>query len=246
MTLRMTLAAALCLALVACLAAMPVGMGALAAARVERNKSLWVDLSKMTIAVGQTQPVKLTWTSKKGQLFYEWDDASVINFKKSGVWDGDTTTLYVTGLAPGKTTITITNSVDDDRATIVVTVVDEGRQQDVSELLGLSVKSANLRLDDRLKAVSGGYSNGYFHVALNEFKRVRDITVYASAKRYTLFSIYPGMNFNSAAAQLKRLGWKQVKKRGGSVYYLNEDHLCRAVCLEKKSGKVVSVRYYVP
>ena len=50
----------------------------------------------------------------------------------------------------------------------------------------------------------------------------------------------------TAAAQLKKLGWKQAKKRGTSVYYLNEEYLCRAICLDKSGSMVASVRYYVP
>lgn len=238
--------AALCLALIACVATMPVGAFAQAAFRVERNTTLWVDTPKLTLSVGETKTVKLNWTSKSGQLFYNWDDAAVIEFKKSGVWDGDTTTLSIKGIAKGKTTITITNSVNSDKATIAVTVTDGERQQDIDEILGLSVKSANARMDDKLKAVAGGFSNGYVHVALNDFKRIREISLASFTSRYTLFSVYPGMKFTNAAAQLKKLGWKQAKKLGTSTYYLNENYLCRAVCLEKSAGTVAVVRYYVP
>lgn len=238
--------AALCLALIACVAVVPVCALARTAVVVERNESLWVDISKLTLSVGETKTVKLTWKSKSGQLYYNWDNAAVIEFKKSGEWDGDTTNLYIKGLAEGKCKITISNSANDDKAVIEVTVIDEGRQQDVAGILGLSVKNANKRLSDKLKSVTGGYSNGYFRVAVNDFSRIRDISITSFGKRYTLFSVYPGMKFKTAAAQLKKLGWKQAKKLGTSVYYLNEEYLCRAICLDKSGSMVASVRYYVP
>lgn len=246
MKLYRKLIAALCLALIACVAVLPVCALAQTAVTVERNTTLWVDISKLTLRVGETKAVKLTWKSKSGQLYYSWDNAAVIDFKKSGVWDGDTTTLYIKGLAEGQTTVRITNSVNSDMATIDVTVIDEDRQQEVADILGLTVKSANVRLSDKLKAVTGGYSNGYVRAVVNDLDRIRDITLTSFSKRYTLFTVYPGMKFKTAAAQLKKLGWKQAKKRGTSVYYLNEEYLCRAICLDKSGSVVAGVRYYVP
>ena len=246
MKLKMKLVAALCVMLIACACVLPACAFARTAVKADRDSTLWVDISKMTLSICEKKDVRLTWKSTTGTLHYSWDNASVIEFKKSGIWEGNTTTLTIKGIGVGRATITISNSENADTASIEVTVVDETEQNDVSAILGLSVKGANARLSDKLKAVSGGYSNGYFRVALNSFKRIREITLTAFGRSYTLFAVYPGMKFSDAAAKLKKAGWKQVKKMGTSVYYLNDEYLCRAICLEKSGDKVAVARYYVP
>ena len=241
--MKRKLLAVLCMALIACMA-LPLGLGALA----EANSTLYVDQPALTLKVGQTKTVKLTWTGTSGQLYYAWDNAAVIKFEKSPDWVGQTKELYITGLAAGTAIVTITCSSSSDVATIKVTVQgeEEERQQDVRELLGMSVKNANKRLEHKLKKIGGAYANGYFSAKLNAFKRISDITVTSGNGRYSLFSIYPGMRFTQAASHLKKLGWKKVKRTGGSYFYLNDTYPCHAVCLEKKSSKVSTVRYYVP
>lgn len=242
------LIAALSLALMLCVAlAGALPMGANLAARAEANAStLSVDRSKLTLNVGETQTVLLTWTSTTGQLYYSWDNSAVIKFEKSGQWTGQTTKLFVTGLAAGKAKITITNSLNTDKATINVTVKGDDVQQDMRDLLGITVKNANKRLEDKLRAVSGAYSNGYFSARTNALGRLNDINITAGDGKYTLFAVYPGLSFKKAAAQLKKLGWKQVKKQSDTYFYLNDDYLCRAVSLVKKGANVAAVRYFVP
>ena len=84
--------------------------------------ALHVDTTPITIRVGQTVP-KAVSLDGEGSVTFEIEDEDIVGCTWSRVWiDGRDTTLYVTGLEPGVTTVYVTNSITDIYYWFVVTV----------------------------------------------------------------------------------------------------------------------------
>lgn len=235
--------ALLCLVLVACMA-LPVAAPAALA-----EPALTADKTEVKLNKGEQTTVTLTFPHN-GSFNCKWDNAIVANCVMSKVWNGYKTTMIIEGLAAGTTTVTLTNTVDDIPLIIHVTVVEKKGKQEIRTLMGKTVKQANKELANALKYAKKRYDNGSFRVTRNSLKRIKNITLYAGKGKYRLFSVYPGMKASSAAAKLKKQGWKagrKSKKNGvTTVIYLNDTDPAHAIKLSQKSSKVTQVIYYVP
>ena len=235
--------AMLCLVLMVCVA-LPVAAPAALA-----EPALTADKTEIKLNKGEQTTVTLTFPHSGG-FSCAWDNKIVANCVMTKVWDGYKTTMIVEGLSVGKTTVTFTNTVDDTKLIIHVTVVEKNGKQEIRPLMGKTVKQANKEVANALKRSGKSYDNGYFKVARNTLKRIKSITLYAGKGKYRLFSVYPGMKATSAAAKLKKQGWKasrKSKKNGvTTVIYLNNTDPAHAIKLSQKSSKVTQVIYYVP
>ena len=238
MKLKKLLMAALCVALVACMA--------LPAVLAENGAALTASMTEITLVKGQSVDVALTY-ERLGKIFVKWDNAYAVSCKMSDVWDGKNTTMKVTGLGVGKTTITLTDSETDGELKINVTVTD-GKQanKDLSTLMGMTVRAANKTLPHALKAAKSGYDNGYFSVKRNSLKRIKRITLYNGKGSYRLFSVYPGQKLTKAAAKLKKQGWKLARKSAKGDIYLSNGDSAHAVRLVPNATRVGEIIYYIP
>ena len=238
MKLKKMLMAALCLMLAACMA--------LPAALAEDSTVLSASMTDITLVKGESVVVDLTY-ELMGKIFVKWDNAYAITCKMSGVWDGKRTSMTVSGLGVGKSTITLTDSLTDGALNIRVTVTD-GKQakNELRTLIGKTVKAANKLLPDPLKATGSGYDNGRFSVKRDSLKRIKSITLYGGKGAYRLFSVYPGLKYTTAVSRLKKQGWKRAKKSSKGDIYLNSSDPAHAIRLVKKSTKVGKILYYIP
>ncbi len=235
--------AVLCLVLMACVALPVAAPSALAA------PALTADRTDVRLVVGEETEVTLTFPHSGGFKF-ALDNSLVADCKLTKKWDGYDTGLVIKGLAKGKATVTLTNSVDSSVVKIKVTVAEKNAKQEIRTLMGKTVKQANKDLANELKYVKKRYDNGCFRVVRNSLKRIKNITLYAGKGKYRLFGVYPGMKLSTAATKLKKQGWKQAKKstKKGvtSCVYLNSGDSAHAMKLTAKSSRLTQVIYYVP
>ena len=229
--------AALCLALVLCMA-----LPALA----EDRPALTANMTEITLLKGQSKDVTLTY-ALLGRISVKWDNAYAVSCKMSGVWDGNNTTMTVKGLNVGKATVTLTDSETDGVLKIKVTVTDgKAAKSELSTLMGKTVKAANKAVPRALKAARSGYDNGYFSVKRNSLRRIKSITLYGGKGSYRLFSVYPGLKLTEAVARLKKQGWKRAMKSAKGDVYLSSGDPSHAIRLVKSGAKVGKIIYYIP
>ena len=231
--------AVLCLALLACMILPAATPAALAKA------ALTADRTDVKLVKGEKAVVTLTFPYV-GSIGVKWDNAKVAKCKLSQKWEGDKTTMTITALSAGKTTVSLTNSKSKDVLKIKVTVVSKDAKQELRAVMGKTVKAANKTLADELKATAKGYDNGSFRVGRNTLKRINKIVLYGGKGGYRLFGTYPGMKLTAAVSTLKKKGWKLARKSSSGDIYLSESDPAHAIRLKKKSAKVSQVIYYVP
>ena len=89
--------------------------------RVVDSKTMHLSQSRITIENALPKIVTVTATFSDGNIFYSVDDENVVECSW-GEWDGDNINLFITGLRNGKTSILISNDVNDDFVEIEVSV----------------------------------------------------------------------------------------------------------------------------
>lgn len=207
---------------------------------------LSVDVKKLTLDMGKSRDVMVTWEYTE-QINVKWDNSAVVT-ASWGEWKGKTIPLKITAVSAGTTRITLSNVRTADTVTITVTVQKPGasKSQEISDLMGLKVSAANKKLKDKLKPGQLGYANKCFSVYCNSLKRINGIRLYTGKKRYTLMSVYPGMKSKAAVNALRAEGWKKAgRDKVGTLFVSSKDpdHVVR---LQTSKGKVTCVAYFVP
>ena len=115
--------------------------------KVTSAPTMRISPTSMTLYEGESQSATLTFTDN-GKVYYSISDDSVVTFEQTSGWSGDETTLTVYAHSAGSATITFTNSINDDSATLYVTVEPEPEEEGGDEGEGcLSVYPTSLNMD---------------------------------------------------------------------------------------------------
>ena len=76
--------------------------------------------TELKLTLGETKPIKVSYPYVNAS----WSNRMVISCAYSGQWDGNVTTLYVTGISAGTSTLTFANSKGEVAATYNVVVTE--------------------------------------------------------------------------------------------------------------------------
>lgn len=90
---------------------------------VKKTPAFTVSPESVTLHPGESTSVLVTRNfSGAGQIYCHVNDSDVISARFAKSWNGNTIDLYIDAYQQGTATITLTNSVNDDAATVEVTV----------------------------------------------------------------------------------------------------------------------------
>ena len=133
--------------------------------------------------------------------------------------------LMITGLKPGKATITFKNAVSNDVIKVKVTVKEFVDLEQLEQIMGMSIAQANTLFSSKLMDFGDGtYMNSFMAVEPDSNGLIKKIYLLEQASNHTLFRIWPGLGYSYAKAVLESDGWKKISETGSGCMYVHSDH----------------------
>ncbi len=115
--------------------------------KVTKNASstLRISPASMTLREGESRDVTVTYTVSD-TVYYEIGDNSIVTCAQTSDWYGDDTTLTIYAHSAGSTTITFTNTANNDTATLYITVESKPVDEDYGDRI-LSINPTSLTMN---------------------------------------------------------------------------------------------------
>ena len=222
--------------------------------RLTVKPAMTASATSLKLAPGKARVIALTLNYKDG-ISASWDNAGVISCAQSKMTakgKGYTFTITVKALAGGEATLTVWNKKCAGKAMeklkIRVLVGDGAASAEPQELcgfMGKTVKAANKTLKLKLEAAQMGYANQCFGAFLDSDGRIEEIQLYGGEGRYTLFSVWPGMEPAKADEALRGQGWQPGGHDTAGDLYFSEADAAHAIRLECDAGGALMLVTYL-
>jgi hypothetical protein len=171
-----------------------------------------ISKTSLTLLVGKTSTLKVSGIEGRK---VKWSSS---NEKVATVDRG-----RVKAIAAGKCNIIA--KVGNTKLTCAVSVA-EPLTGDIHSILGKNRNSINKLLPDKLRYYEDdAYTNDYFLVQTDDSDDIISIALLTDAEsdigKYTLYGLYPGMNYEKARDLLAKKGWKLDSESYDESYFYN-------------------------
>ena len=171
-----------------------------------------ISKTSLTLLVGKTSTLKVSGIEGRK---VRWSSS---NEKVATVDRGK-----VKAIAAGKCNIIV--KVGNKKLACAVTVT-KPLTGDIHGILGKNKNSINKLLPDKLRYYEDdAYTNDYFLIQTDDSDDIISIALLTDAEsnigKYTLYGLYPGMNYEKACGLLAKKGWKLDSESYDESYFYN-------------------------